>query len=178
MMPNAGFSDEQIMYKIEPVKQKRLRLGLFIIGLIFFLIPGLIVFIAEIASGRINDALNGLIVIFIGIIIILVSIRRDKMKGIKYIITNKRALVIKEDRSGQKILQECNLANSTPIIQGKQFIGQSYVHIFSRKAESIGINVGNVVFMEGTTYKVNFMNVPDPDGIVSIVEQIKKSIHT
>ena len=98
-------------------------------------------------------------------------------KGVHYVLTNKRAMVVLVDRQGQKIIQECNLADTVPIVHKKRSINLSQMNrqtgIVTAKTS---VTVGDVVFMQKTIPKVIFRDVEDPDGILRTVEQIKRSM--
>jgi len=116
--------------------------------------------------------------IFLGGIVLFFTRRRPRRKiSIQYVLSNKRAMVIQADHDGKRIIQECNLADTVPIVQRKRSINlQELLRDTNDVKESTSMIVGDVVFMQKAAPKVIFKDVEDPDGILGIVEQIKKSM--
>ena len=179
-MDAEGLDNEEIIYTSNPFVTKGLTRGDILISalLIFF---GFILFLGGFAIIMITP-----IILIIGLLIFLGGIgwyithRRPRgIKGIHYVLTNKRAMVILVDRQGQKIIQECNLADTVPIVQKKRTINLSEMNRQTGNVTATtGMTVGDVVFMQKATPKVIFRDVEDPDGILRTVEQIKKSMLT
>jgi len=180
-MAAEGFDNEEIIYTSNPYVMKGLsRHDLLISALLMFF--GIPLFLAGLAFMM----MAGPIVLIIGILIFLSGIgwvfirRRPRgIMGVQYVLTNKRAMVIFADRQGQKIIQECNLADTVPIVQKKRSINLSEMNRQTGNVTATtGMTVGDVVFMQKATPKVIFRDVEDPDGILRTVEQIKKSMLT
>ena len=180
-MAAEGLDNEEIIYTSNPVLIKGLSHNDILISAIFMFI-GLPLFLLGLAVA----IFLGPIVSIIGILIFLSGIgwvfirRRPRgIKGVQYVLTNKRAMVIFADRQGQKIIQECNLADTVPIVQKKRSINLSEMNRQTGNVTATtGMTVGDVVFMQKATPKVIFRDVEDPDGILRTVEQIKKSMLT
>ena len=180
-MSAENLDNEEIIYTSNPVVIKGLSHSDLLKSAIFIFI-GLPVFLLGLAFA----IFLGPIVAIIGILIFLSGIgwvfirRRPRgIKGVQYVLTNKRAMVIFADRQGQKITQECNLADTVPIVQKKRSINLSEMNRQTGNVTATtGMTVGDVVFMQKATPKVIFRDVEDPDGISRTVEQIKKSMLT
>jgi hypothetical protein len=181
MMSAENLDNEEIIYTSNPVVIKGVSHRDLLISAIFMFI-GLFVFLLVLAFAM----FLGPVFIIIGLLIFLggigwVFIRRRSrgIKGVQYVLTNKRAMVILADRHDKKILQECNLADTVPIVQKKRSINLSQMNRQTGNVTATtGMTVGDVVFMQKATPKVIFRDVEDPDGILRTVEQIKKSMLT
>jgi hypothetical protein len=180
-----NFDNEEIIYTSNPFaiegspRRNPLISALLLFILLFIGLPMFLI-------GFAFPVLLGQILSFIGFLIFLGGIgvffmrRRPRRKNsIQYVLSNKRAMVIHADRDGKKIIQECNLADTVPIVQKKRSINltENTSETGTRTATT-GITVGDVVFMQKAAPKVIFKDVEDPDGIVRTVEQIKKSMLT
>jgi len=180
-MAAEGLDNEEIIYTSNPYVMKGLsRRDLLISALLMFF--GIPLFLAGLAFMMIAGPIVliiGILIFFGGIGWVFIRRRPRGIKGVHYVLTNKRAMVIFEDRHDQKIIQECNLADTVPIVQKKRSINLSETNRQTGNViATTGMTVGDVVFMQKTIPKVIFNNVEDPDGILRTVEQIKKSMLT
>jgi hypothetical protein len=179
MMSAENLDNEVIIYTSNPfVIEGSPRRNPLISALLMFI--GLPMFLIGLAFAM----LLGPILSFIGFLIFLGGIgvffmhRRPRRKiSIQYALSNKRAMVIRADRGGKKIIQECNLADTVPIVQRRRSINLDELFSGTNDVkETTSMIVGDVVFMQKAVPKVIFKDVEDPDGILGIVEQIKKSL--
>jgi|GEM_PF-1675321 len=174
-----NLDNEEIIYTSNPfVIERSPRHNPLIIALLLFI--GLPMFLIGLGFA----VLSGQILSFIGFLIFLGGIglffmrRRPRRKNsVQYVLSNKRAMVIHADRGGKKIIQECNLADTVPIVQRKRSIHLDELFRGTNDVkETTSMIVGDVVFMQKAAPKVIFRDVEDPDGILKTVEQIKKSM--
>jgi len=177
-MSAENFDNEEIIYTSDPFVTKGItRRDLWVSALLMFL--GLPLFLIGLATVMIVGSIIGLLIFLGGIGWVFIRRRPRLIKGVHYVLTNKRAMVILVDRHDKKIIQECNLADTVPIVQKKRSISLTEnTRETGTRTATTGITVGDVVFMQKTTPKVIFRDVEDPDGIVRTVEQIKKSMLT
>jgi hypothetical protein len=156
----AGGENEQVIFSAPPFRQGGL-------GVIGKLVLGFLILI-----GLFTLALYGIGIVFF--IIAYIGYRRSHagIKGVLYVLTNKRAMVVSDKKNDKTVFQECNLADVVAVSQMKRNVKDS------RDAyQTVAAVVGDVMFMQGTTTKVTFASVQDPDGVVKTVEEIKKSLY-
>jgi len=179
-MTAEGLDNEEIIYTSDPFVTKGLTgRDILVSALLFFL--GFFLFLGGLALIMYTPIISiiGLLIFLGGIGLFIIRRRPRRIKGVHYVLTNKRAVVILVDRQGQKIIQECNLADTVPIVQKKRSINLSQMNRQTGNVTATtSVTVGDVVFMQKTTPKVIFRDVEDPDGILRTVEQIKRSMLT
>jgi len=178
-MAPESLDNEEIIYISSPfaIEGSPRRNALIIALLLFIGFPLFLMILAfAVFLGQILSFIG--ILIFLGGIGLFFMRRRPRRKNsIQYVLSNKRAMVIQADRDGKKIIQECNLADTVPIVQRKRSINlQELFRDTNDVKETTSMIVGDVVFMQKAAPKVIFKDVQDPDGILGIVEQIKKSM--
>jgi len=178
-MSAENLDNEEIIYTSNPfaIEGSPPRNPLISALLLFIGLPMFLIGLAfAVFFGQILSYIGFLI--FLGGIGVFFMRRRPRRKNsIQYVLSNKRAMVIHADRDGKKIIQECNLADTVPIVQRRRSIKlDELISGTNDVKETTSIIVGDVVFMQKAAPKVIFRDVEDPDGILGIVEQIKKSM--
>jgi hypothetical protein len=173
-----NLDNEDVIYTSDPFATKGLtRRDILVSALLFFI--GFFLFLGGLALIMITPIILiiGILMFLGGIGWVIIRSRPRRIKGVHYVLTNKRAMVIHTDWHGEKIIQECNLTDTIPIVQKKRTINVSQQQS-ETATTSTSVTVGDVVFMQRTTPKVIFRDVEDPDGILRTVEQIKRSMLT
>ena len=133
--------------------------------------------------------LHGLGIVFLvlaGLYYWYVKRRKDPSASIHYTLTNQRAIVLDvSNKNNATITGECNLKSVVAISQNKTGVSQSNTGNVSisimgnnvRPQQSKSIVIGDVAFLEGTSPRIMFQHIIDPDGVVKTVEEIKKSMY-
>lgn len=171
--------------------QKNVSVGLIVGGVFMFLIGLGVLDEYSICSGLIGSGACGgtlgaaIFFLLIGVLLIFLAIR-SKLFGkpkVRYVLTNRRALVYSESKQGQSVLQSADLSNCTVSVLNRSTISQSQGRSYGvgggglvglaiagagGGASSMVSNanqVGDVVFFVGGLPTVRFVGVQDPDGI-------------
>ena len=100
-------------------------------------------------------------------------LRREK--GPFYVLTNKRALVVKD----QSIISQCNLSEANAASENRKSHSSGSANVNSYGHATISNlsshTSGDVVFFVDGSPSVKFENIRDPDGLVNQVEAINRS---
>ncbi len=153
--------EEEIVEQIDEIAE-RIRGGL-IVGIVLlvlgiFLIPFLI----------------GIFVILISIYLIYASRGVDKVvTGTKYILTNRRAIVLKPGELGQLVVKcSCDLSEATPSIRPPDT--WSNASSSPQEPPPTHLEKGDIIFTQGGKVVCEFKGVTNPEKYMRVIDAIKK----
>ncbi len=100
--------------------------------------------------------------------------QKNPFESFYYVLTNQRALLLNKESTGfYEITDQCDISKATALSQNKTHIAQGTQN--QQTMHTVSNVIGDVAFLEGTTLKLKFAYVVDPDAVVKTAEEIKKS---
>ncbi len=128
----------------------------------------------------------GVVFILIGVLFIVLIVLRMRKPKVRYVLTNRRAVVYSTTRAGQTELQACELRSAAVTVLNRRVISQTQgrgggglvgmavvgIGGGSGRAVSQSDQVGDVLFMVGGVPQVRFVGCPDPEGVSATAVQL------
>ncbi len=149
------------------------------------LIAGAVIFLL-IGIFSLYVSLIGVVFILIGVLFIVLIVLRMRKPKVRYVLTNRRAVVYSTTRAGQTELQSCELRSAAVTVLNRRVISQTQargggglvgvavvgIGGGAGRAVSQSDQVGDVLFMVGGVPQVRFVGCPDPDGVSATATQL------
>lgn len=150
------------------------------------LIGGAVVFFLIGIGLSFVSVIVGIVFIIIGVIFIVLVVLRMRKPKVRYVLTNRRAVVYSTTRGGQTELQSCELRMAAVSVLNRKVISQTQARGGgglvgagiaaagggAGRAVSQSDQVGDVLFMIGGVPQVRFVGCPDPDGVAATAKEL------